>query len=251
MSPTEIVLNFGISIAAGMITGTFLATKGRSNPETELTLWHAVVTWRRSYSRKNLGDKIEWSPDATTWLVAVFFALIVANVLLSKYQTQIIQLGWVLLTFFASSILSSLVLTLLRDRTINKFNLWSFWSLSCILVSGYIFYLFCVSLNEPTYSAYLQSVRAKGFYAFSLDHLGLLPVYQFLGLVAMAIAILIAFLQSTAVLVRPMAFDNRLLFSFVRRTVRFFHPGVMAMQVLLLLGAYLAISGKLISWLFR
>lgn len=242
-------IDFAIGIVTGLATGAFFARKSSSGPERELVFQRIVLTQQQDRSTRVSTTPAESDSNVIAYLVAVVFAALFAASLLSRYQAQILHFGWLLLSFFGSAVLSFTVLTLLRDKTIDRFTLWSFWSTFCAAISFYIFFLFSRSLAEPAYAAYLESIHVKGWEAFRWDALGFQPVFQFIGLGALAVALFGAFSQSFAVLVQPAATRNRLSLRFFRWAAGLLNIWAVLGQAVLFLLAYVALSGKLTAWL--
>jgi len=243
MTVPDLILNVAIGMVTGLATGTFFATRHQTDIPSSRSIVvnpHISVTWvidRRT-------PKVEKPNEDTTWLLLIASALgaITVALFFAKYQLQLLNFGWLFITYNLASILSFVAISSWRSKTVSK---WEIWCLACILLSAFVFWLFSRSLAEPAYARYLADFRQKGATAFQWSMFGFQPAFQVIGLVSLGIVIVFLFLQSLAILLLPVSSYNRLVFWLFRTCSRFLDQGIAKLQFLLLIT-----SGFLLSWVF-
>lgn len=200
MTVPDLILNIAIGMVTGLATGSFFATRQQTDIPSSRSIVvnpHISVMWvveRRT-------PKIEQSND-TTWLLLIASALgaITVALFFAKYQLQLLNFGWLFITFNLASIFSFVAISSWRSKTVSK---WEIWCVACILLSAFVFWLFSRSLADPAYARYLADLRQKGTAAFQWSMFGFQPVYQLIGLASLGAEVVISLLQSLAILFLP------------------------------------------------
>ncbi len=217
-----------------------------------MALQHIVrIHLSTTHSQEHPRTTSNTNEDVFAWLILAVVGAAVAATILSRYQEVILHVGWVVLAFIGSSVLSFAVLTFWRERTADRYSLWFLWSLIIVAASGYVFYLFSQSLRQPAFCTYLEALRTYGIQAFRLDAMGFLPAYQFLGLFLLVMAAGIAFLQAFALMISPLTTSNRLVFAAFRRAATFLQLWIVLAQAMAIITAGVLLSGVIVTWLSR
>lgn len=161
MSISDIVISFIISLVTGILSGVLLTSKGNPDRPTIIQIQQNII--KKEYRTKIIAQQepkssYNSSDNNIGILIIVSIVIFIATVtFFAKHRDIIIIWGWRTIAFGSSVVVTSMIVSFIRERRLEFAGVWTLISWIAII---YIYWIFC-NPNLDGYILYLEEV-SKG-----------------------------------------------------------------------------------------
>lgn len=244
ISISDIILNFIISFVSGILSGVLLTSKGNPDRPTIIQFHQNVI--RTEYREKIITERVPKSTSSSSgndiwaYLLISFVIFILVVTIFAKYRDVIILWGWRTIAFGSSVVITSMIVSFIRERRIEFAGIWTFISWLSII---YIFWVFSNPNIGQDYLNYLNSIKQGN--DVGINDYSLFAFVQFLGLLPLVFASIFTFAQSITFALWPIGYKNEILYRSLLKLSRFYDKYLLGIHAFFILFSYFYCSGIL------
>lgn len=244
LSVSDIILNFIISFVSGILSGVLLTSKGNPDRPTIIQFHQNIIKteYREKIiiKREHRGGSSSSNDDVWLFLVISFVIFILAVTVFAKYRDVIIIWGWRTIAFGSSVVITSIIVSFVRERRIEFAGIWTFISWIAIV---YIFWVFSNPNLGQDYLNYLSGVKQGNNVV--INNYSLFAFVQFLGLLPLVFASIFTFAQSITFALWPMGYNNKILYRLLFKLTGLYDKYLLGIHAFFILFSYFYCSGIL------